>query len=108
MTIDEAIKHCNEVAAGALCKGTVNHKACGEEHKQLAGWLEELKELKEYKIKNALYLKIQKQNVIGLEMDEEPECPNCGEYLDVFAEDNYCHSCGQALSWNYPDASEEV
>ena len=32
MTIEEAIKHCNEVAGGALCEGTVNHKACGEEH----------------------------------------------------------------------------
>ena len=49
MTIDEAIKHCNEVAAGALCEGTANHKSCGEEHKQLAEWLEELKELKELK-----------------------------------------------------------
>ena len=48
MTIDEAIKHCNEVSTGALCKGTVN-QACGEEHKQLAEWLEELKELKELK-----------------------------------------------------------
>ena len=67
MTIDEAIKHCYEVAAGALCKSTENQKACGEEHKQLAEWLVELKELKEYKRKTALYLKIQKQNVIGLE-----------------------------------------
>ena len=50
MTIDEAIKHCNEVSTGALCKGTVN-QACGEEHKQLAEWLEELKELKEQKEK---------------------------------------------------------
>ena len=31
MTIDEAIKHCNEVANGVLCESTVNHKACGEE-----------------------------------------------------------------------------
>ena len=49
MTIDEAIKHCNEVAAGALCGGTANHKSCGEEHEQLAEWLEELKKLKELK-----------------------------------------------------------
>ena len=47
MTIDEAIKHCNEVAAGTLCEGTVNHKECGEEHKQLAEWLEELKRTRE-------------------------------------------------------------
>ena len=46
MTIDEAIKHCNEVADGALCESTVNNKACGEEHKQLAEWLEELKRMR--------------------------------------------------------------
>ena len=46
MTIDEAIKHCNEVSTGTLCKGTVN-QACGEEHKQLAEWLEELKRARE-------------------------------------------------------------
>lgn len=106
MTIDEAIKHCNEVVSGALCEGTANNKACGEEHKQLAGWLEELKELKEYKRKNALYLKIQKQNVIGLE-DDNPECPNCGEELSKWDEFSYCPNCGQALSWDYPDTSEE-
>lgn len=81
MTIDEAIKHCEDVENGKLCEGTVNHKACGEEHKQLGIWLEELKELKEQKRKNALYSKIQQQNVTGLE-DDEPECPNCGEELD--------------------------
>ena len=35
MTLDEAIKHCNEVA----CK----HDKCATEHKQLAQWLTELK-----------------------------------------------------------------
>ena len=103
MTIDEAIKHCHEVAAGALCEGTVNHKACGEEHKQLAEWLVELKELKEYKRKTALYLtKMQKQNVIDLE-DDSPECPNCGDDLDKWDEYSYCPNCGQALSWDYPE-----
>lgn len=38
MTLDEAIKHCNEVA----CK----HDKCAMEHKQLAEWLKELKELR--------------------------------------------------------------
>ena len=40
MTIDEAIKHCEEVA-DSKCD------ACGAEHKQLAEWLKELKEIKE-------------------------------------------------------------
>lgn len=35
MMIDEAIKHCREKADCTLC---------GQEHEQLAGWLEELKQ----------------------------------------------------------------
>ena len=42
MTLDEAIKHCNEVA----CK----HDECAMEHKQLAQWLMELKGYKEQKL----------------------------------------------------------
>lgn len=38
MTLDEAIKHARE-------KGCSNN-SCGEEHKQLADWLEELKTLR--------------------------------------------------------------
>ena len=44
MTLDEAIKHCNEVA----CK----HDKCAMEHKQLAQWLIELKGYKEQKLTN--------------------------------------------------------
>ena len=37
MTLDEAIEHCEEVA-----KSKCN--TCGEDHKQLAEWLKELKQ----------------------------------------------------------------
>lgn len=37
MTLDEAIKHCNEVAS------TCSETECSNDHKQLANWLEELK-----------------------------------------------------------------
>ena len=40
MTLEEAIKHAEEVAATS-CDG------CREEHEQLAAWLKELKEIKE-------------------------------------------------------------
>lgn len=40
MTLDEAIKHCEEVADSKCDE-------CGAEHRQLAEWLKELKELKE-------------------------------------------------------------
>jgi hypothetical protein len=45
MTIDEAIKHCKEVANGITAQGEC--KECAEEHKQLAQWLGELKQLRE-------------------------------------------------------------
>jgi hypothetical protein len=41
MTLDEAIKHCEEVAAEQCDNG------CGKAHTQLAEWLKELKRLKE-------------------------------------------------------------
>lgn len=40
MTLDEAIAHCEEVAK-SLCG------ECAKQHKQLAEWLKELKELRE-------------------------------------------------------------
>ena len=50
MTLDNAIKHCEEVAI-EKCKlsdsySFEEHK-CGEEHRQLAEWLKELKQLRE-------------------------------------------------------------
>ena len=39
MTIDEAIRHCDEIAAGC--------GECADEHRQLAEWLRELKRLRE-------------------------------------------------------------
>lgn len=37
MTLDEAIQHCRDKE---------NCSQCGQEHKQLRGWLEELKDLR--------------------------------------------------------------
>ena len=41
MTLDEAITHCHEVAAGAGAGAS-----CGLEHKQLGEWLEELQRMR--------------------------------------------------------------
>lgn len=62
MTIDEAIKHAEEVAEKnekkASCfwgkEGNPNYEnciECAEEHRQLAEWLKELKQLREQKEK---------------------------------------------------------
>ena len=50
MTLEEAIKHCEEVAEEAkrtpCIKGGLVEK-CGQEHEQLAEWLKELKAYRE-------------------------------------------------------------
>ena len=43
MTLDEAIKHCEEVAENVMHENA----ECAAEHRQLAEWLRELKELRE-------------------------------------------------------------
>lgn len=49
MTLDEAIKHCNEVAESC------NDLGCALDHKQLATWLEELKRFKQHINYDELY-----------------------------------------------------
>lgn len=44
MTLDEAIKHCEEKEKEQALNGCF---ACAEEHKQLAEWLKELKARRE-------------------------------------------------------------
>ena len=56
MTIDEAITHCHEVAAGAGA-------GCGLEHKQLGEWLEELQRMRNKGLT--------RKNVEELEIHEE-------------------------------------
>lgn len=47
MTLDEAIQHCEDVAASNICAD------CASEHEQLAAWLKELKDYREnYERKN--------------------------------------------------------
>lgn len=45
MTLDEAIKHCEEVADGFTEQGKCEE--CAAEHRQLANWLKELKDYRE-------------------------------------------------------------
>lgn len=49
MTLDEAIEHCNENVQRLIETGC---DKCAAEHKQLAVWLEELKQ---YKIKDSSF-----------------------------------------------------
>ena len=44
MTVEEAIEHCEEVAAREEGRGGC--RECAEEHRQLAEWLRELRALR--------------------------------------------------------------
>ena len=85
MTIDEAIKHAEEVAEEKRCE------KCGEEHRQLAEWLKELKQLR-------------KQEKTGHWIDHSDEgyveCSNCGSATNCdgnIADLHFCFSCGAEM-----------
>ena len=81
MTIDEAIKHAEEKRC----------EKCGEEHRQLAEWLKELKQLR-------------KQEKTGHWIDHSDEgyveCSNCGSATNCdgnIADLHFCFSCGAEM-----------
>ena len=85
MTLDEAIKHAEEVAEEKRCE------KCGEEHRQLSEWLKELKQLR-------------KQEKTGHWIDHSDEgyveCSNCGSATNCdgnIADLHFCFSCGAVM-----------
>lgn len=97
MTIDEAIKHCEEVAEKYCEKVEEGLTAddfcdsCASEHRQLAEWLKELKKLKtEHKGKW-----INNKNA-----DDAGEgyfiCSNCKN--DVYDVTAFCPNCGADMT----------
>jgi hypothetical protein len=104
MTLESAIKYCEEVAEEQekLCKvndsfnfSQPRWRECAEEHRQLAKWLKELKNLKE-KAEPQFVRYVQD----GLAEDDcIAYCPNCDELLNDYWNCGYCPCCGQALEW---------
>ena len=107
MTLDEAIKHAEEVAEKfeslheryenmdedrLLFRVEENEcKNCANEHRQLAEWLKELKQLR-------------KQKKIGHWIDHSDEgyveCPICGSATNCdgnIADLHFCFSCGAEM-----------
>jgi len=92
MTLDEAIKHAEEVANRER-EDWVYCIKCAEEHKQLVGWLKELKTYKEQKPKTGHWINC------------DPICPCCGEdkFKDLDADiwsdwkPKYCPNCGAKM-----------
>ena len=106
MTLDEAIKHAEEVAEEQENKAKVLNGdfyqsrrntcfECAKEHRQLAEWLKELKKLKE-KAKPQIVRYIDDER---FEDDADAYCPNCDELLIDYWYCGYCPCCGQALEW---------
>lgn len=105
MTLDEAIKHCLEVAeqnetqtekigrqfiGSAMDKRATDCRECAAEHRQLAEWLKELKEAKRL-------LKAAAKIAKNLPCDDD----NCGEC--VHNDNGYVCSEYECFEWRYAD-----
>ena len=94
MEIDEAIKHCEEVAEEKQ-KSCVE---CARDHLQLAEWLKELKRLR----KQVSSLERPEQKIgHWIETDGGVECDKCGKWYPhaIIAQKTikYCCKCGAKL-----------
>lgn len=119
MTLNEAIRHCEEVAERyetrakmidrrklgfALENPTVCHE-CAAEHRQLAEWLSELKDLRNY-ISCMAYSEADKQSewVISSILGGQQfySCKKCGcSVIDHEAQSfKYCPHCGRSMETN--------
>lgn len=114
MTIDEAISHAIEVAEKNECKMTsddgytdVSMKRCATEHRQLAAWLTELKELRDTveELCEAKRLLKMAVSIINNSFPEVGSCWGCANHDEVndeckggaFAE------CADVCKWKYAD-----
>ena len=100
MTLEEAIKHAEEVAEtnermvrnGVWERGSFTEKkciSCAAEHRQLADWLKELKSLREHKSKTGKWIKCIDDEGFTLPYKN---CSECGE-IGVLRM-NFCPNCG--------------
>lgn len=104
MTLDEAIKHCQQVAVAneahaqdSLEKGGYEERACIEcakEHRQLAKWL---KELKVFKSRKGQWLRMSN---LSEQEDDRYKCSHCGnvihykDKMDLYTFNSWCGRCG--------------
>ena len=111
MTLDEAIKHCEEVA-DADCYSDEQLR-CSEEHSQLAGWLkklrdyentglipEEIEGLKEKQTPKKVLYRQRLRNFNNEIYAIRGNCPECGLEELLSTSTDYCYLCGQRLDWN--------
>ena len=89
MSIDEAIQHCEEMA---LC---AKNGECGEEHRQLAEWLRELKRLRAEPVRHGQWL------CVDTDTEQFFLCNRCKK--KEYRESDYCPNCGAKM---YEEVSE--
>ena len=77
MTIEEAIKHCEEKASGC--------SECAKEHAQLAGWLKELVELRKNHAKYEAAIYMLSKCIVDCE--DCDTCPATKKCEGLFPED---------------------
>ena len=112
MTLDEAIRHCREVAKeytriSTGFKGCSHEKlarkadeceSCAAEHEQLAKWLEELQERRDWEQHNengpgqAHWLHRKRNGYAVL------VCSNCGKEKEGYTCTAYCPTCGRRMT----------
>lgn len=123
MTIDEAISHAREVAENqkmsarliedneyipeSVDKEAIIHgnTICAEEHEQLAGWLEDLKQYRAIGAPEECKVAMEKQKKKNAIRLDKCTCPSCGTYNEVWKKRRntlpsdvvYCWHCGQAV-----------
>jgi hypothetical protein len=119
LTLDEAIKHCLEVAENNEqfasgkwigSEGEANRREClqcAADHRQLAEWLTELKEARKlltatkYKVKHEEW-DMHGEHYIG----DYALCPNCNKcFTNIYNGKaapvvTFCPDCGQKIDWN--------
>lgn len=103
MTLDEAIKHCKEVAEvqEENCKHAehdhytkLETSACAAEHRQLAEWL---KELRVFKSRRGQWLRM---SDLSEQEDDRYKCSRCGnvvrhkDKMDLYTFNSWCGRCG--------------
>lgn len=112
MTIDEAIKHCEEVASEKgyeyqECVAVNDMESaeecgrCGERYEQLTEWLKELKSLKEKDEAKAVCYEGDGY-ADGAMVYDTAFCPNCEHEFEEDSENwecEFCPNCGQRLRW---------
>ena len=129
MTLDEAIKHAEEVARkqeksacnmekryGAHVAGYEMHSTCAEEHRQLAKWLSELQDFKkreEPRPPIRTYVLVEGQD--GERIDVWA-CPKCTAILETERDGERklgtflrerCRWCGQIFDWRNGKGGDE-